>query len=114
MGIHDFTWFNLMRRNSLSFGAKPAWLEVEDGRCFNYLDCKGMVERVSAGLKGYGLKKGDRIGIIAKNSFEYFLLIGGAAAGGAIVLPINWRLSEEEVRFILKDGEPAMLFTDEE
>jgi long-chain acyl-CoA synthetase len=114
MGLHDFTFYNVIRQNSLSFGSKPAWLEVEDGRCFSYRDCRGMVEKVSAGLKRYGLKKGDRVGILAKNSFEYFLLMGGAAALGAIALPVNWRLSEEEVRFILKDGEPALLFTDHE
>ncbi len=114
MGLHDFTFYNVIRRNSLSFGSKPAWFDIEDGRSFSYLECRGLVERVSAGLKRRGLVKGDRVAILAKNSFEYFLLVGGAAALGAVVLPVNWRLSEEEVRFVLKDGEPAFLFADEE
>lgn len=114
MGLHDFTLYNVVRRNSLSFGNTPAWVDVEDGRRFSFLDCRGLVERVGAGLKGHGLRKGDRLGILAKNSFEYFLLIAGAAAVGAVVLPVNWRLSEEEVRFVLQDGAPKLLFADEE
>ena len=114
MGLHDFTFYNVIRRNSLSFGSKPAWLELETGRRFSFLETRENIDRVAAGLKSYGLKKGDRVGIVAKNCYEYFLVIGGAAALGAIVLPVNWRLSEEEVRFILKDGEPTLLFADEE
>jgi len=114
MGLHDFTFYNVVRRNSLSFGNKPAWLEVETGDRFSYLETRVRIEKVAAGLRRHGLKKGDRVGILAKNCYEYFLVIGGAAALGAIVLPVNWRLSEEEVRFILKDGEPSLLFVDEE
>jgi long-chain acyl-CoA synthetase len=52
--------------------------------------------------------------VLAKNSLEYFLLFGAAAALGAIMLPVNWRLSADEVGFILNDGRPKVLFVDRE
>jgi acyl-CoA synthetase (AMP-forming)/AMP-acid ligase II len=65
-------------------------------------------------LQRSGIKKGDRIGVLGKNSLEYFLLYGAAAALGAIILPINWRLSADEINFNLNDGSPAVLFVDAE
>jgi long-chain acyl-CoA synthetase len=72
------------------------------------------VDRLAAGLQQAGILKGDRIGVLGKNSLEYFLLYGAAAAVGAIILPINWRLSAEEVIFNLNDGTPKLLFADSE
>ena len=53
-------------------------------------------------------------GFLAKTAWNIFLLYGAAAALGAIVLPINWRLSAEEAVFNLNDGEPVFLFVDPE
>ncbi|MBN1103768.1 MAG: AMP-binding protein, partial [Deltaproteobacteria bacterium] len=114
MGLHDFTFYDLISRNSLSFGNKAAWQEVEDGRTITFAEYKKQVDRLARGLQEYGIQKGDRVGIVAKNSFEYFLVFGAAAALGAIALPVNWRLSAEEVCFILNDGAPRIVFADEE
>ncbi len=61
-----------------------------------------------------GILKGDRIGVVGKNSLEFFLIYGAAAFLGAIVLPINWRLSADEISFNLSDCEPKMVFADAE
>jgi long-subunit acyl-CoA synthetase (AMP-forming) len=60
----------------------------------------------------WGWAREDRIAVLAKNSLEYFLLFGAASALGAVMLPVNWRLSPDEIAFILQDGEPKILFTD--
>ena len=60
-----------------------------------------------------GLNKGDRVGILANNSEAYFLVMGAAACLGAILVPLNWRLSVEELHHILTDAEPAWMFFDE-
>ncbi len=114
MGLYDFTVYDLINRNSFSYKESPAWFEVDDNRTINFYDYKDLVDRMAKGLQNKGLSKGDRIGIIGKNSFEYFLLYGAAAAIGLIVLPINWRLSPEEVAFNLNDCEPVMLFAGDE
>ena len=114
MGLNDFTFYDLISRNAVCFRNRPAWLEVDDQRTLTFAEVKQEVDRLAAGLQQAGIRKGDRIGVLGKNSLEYFLLYGAAAALGAIVLPINWRLSAEEVLFNLNDGAPKLLFVDPE
>ncbi|MCP4694387.1 MAG: AMP-binding protein [Desulfobacterales bacterium] len=114
MGLYDFTFYDMINRNAESFRTRPAWFEVDDGRALNFSEIKERVDSLSVGLQKAGVKKGDRLGVLGKNSLEYFLLYGAAAALGAIVLPINWRLSAEEVAFNLNDCEPGFLFVDQE
>ena len=114
MGLHDYTFYDLINRNAVSFCHRPAWLEVDDQRSATFAEIKGQVDQLACGLQKAGIKIGDRIGVFGKNSLEYFLLYGAAAALGAIVLPINWRLSAEEAVFNLNDGEPEFLFVDPE
>lgn len=114
MTIHDFTLYDMIERNAATFGDRPAWFEVDDGRTLSFRAFREEVDRLAAGLQKQGLRKGDRIGILGKNSLEYFLLYGAAAALGLVALPINWRLSADEARFNLNDGSPRMVFVDQE
>ncbi len=114
MGLYDLCFYDLINRNASCYGEKVAWLEVDDGRRLTFSQVKERVDRLAQGLKMSGIKKGDRIGVLGKNSLEYFLLYGAAAALGAILVPINWRLSPEEVGFNLNDCGPRLLFVDHE
>ncbi len=114
MGLHDFTFYDLIKRNAVSFNNLAAWYEDDDQRSLTFAEYKQKVDQLAEGLQKAGFLKGDRIGVLGKNSLEYFLLYGAAAALGGIVLPINWRLSAEETIFNLADGEPVLLFVDPE
>lgn len=110
MGLNDFTFYDVINRNARCYGDRDAWLEVDDGRVFTFAEVKHRVDRLADGLQREGVVKGDRLGVVGKNSFEYFLIYGAAAALGAIVLPINWRLSPEEMGYNLADCEPKIIF----
>jgi len=114
MGLYDFTFYDLIVRNALVYRNKPAWLEVDDGRQVTFAEFRQQVDLLAAGLQQLGIQPGDRIGVIGKNSLEFFLIYGAAAAVGAVVLPINWRLSAEEVAFNLNDCQPVLLVADAE
>ena len=112
MGLYDFSFYDLIRRNANTFGQRPAWFEADDQRALTFLEVKEQVDRLAGGLQNLGIQKGDRICAVGKNSLEFFLLYGAAAAVGAIVVPINWRLSVDEALFNLNDCEPKALFVD--
>lgn len=114
MGLYDFTVYDVICRNAFTFKNKPAFFEVDDSRTLTFYQYKQTVDKVAAGLFQLGVRKGDRIGVFGKNSLEYFFIYGAAAAIGAIVLPINWRLSANEVVYNLNDGTPTTLFVDPE
>lgn len=114
MGLHDFTFYDLIRRNAACFASRPALRDREEGRTLTFAEVRDLVDRLAAGLRRAGVGKGDRIGVLGKNSLEYFLLYGAAAALGAIVVPVNWRLSAEEAVYNLQDAAPKLLFADAE
>ena len=114
MGLYDFTFYDLIKRNAVAFGSRICWQEIDDGRLLTFVEYKNQVDRLAGGLYRAGIKKGDRIGVVGKNSLEFFLIYGAAARLGAIVLPINWRLSADEVSFNLNDCQAKIVFADAE
>jgi len=112
--IYDYTIYDMLSRNVISFRKNPAWFEAEMNETFTFAQFKKKVDRLAAGLQKNGVKKGDRIGVIGKNSIGNFLVCIAAAAVGAIVVPLNWRLSAEEMGYNLTDCEPVILFSDKE
>lgn len=114
MGLYDFTFYDLINRNAACYGSNDAWFEVDTDQMISFQEVKKLTDRLACGLQNAGVKPGDRIAVLGKNSIEFFLVYGAAAALGAIVLPVNWRLAEDEVRYILNDGAPTIMFADEE
>jgi acyl-CoA synthetase (AMP-forming)/AMP-acid ligase II len=114
MGLYDFTFYDLINRNAVSYGQQEAWFDVDSDRSVTFSEYRARVHRLASSLRKFGIQKGDRVGVLGKNSFEYFLVYGAAAALGAIVLPINWRLSGEEIGFNLNDCGPKIVFVDRE
>jgi long-chain acyl-CoA synthetase len=113
MSVYAFSFYDIIGRNARSFPDGPAWLDVDTGMQLSFGEFKSRVDRLAAGLSEIGIGAGDRIGVVGRNSSEFFLLYGAAAALGAILIPINWRLSAEEVAFNLQDATPAILFVDQ-
>ncbi|MCP4342844.1 MAG: AMP-binding protein [Desulfobulbaceae bacterium] len=114
MGLYDFTFYDLINRNAVAFGSRVCWQEMDDGRQLTFAEYKIRVDLLAGGLARAGIEKGDRIGVLGKNSLEFFLIYGAAARLGAIVLPINWRLSADEVCYNLNDCQSKIVFADAE
>jgi len=74
MGLYDFNFYDLIHRNSVCFNDAEAWFEADDNRSVTFNQFKEMVDRLALGLQRSNIKKGNRIGVLGKNSLEYFLL----------------------------------------
>jgi acyl-CoA synthetase (AMP-forming)/AMP-acid ligase II len=108
--MKNFTIYDLYERNAAVYGNRIALVCNEHRITFS--DLLHEVQSLASGLKAQGIGKGDRIAILAYNCHSYFVLMGAASACGAIVVAVNWRLSNEEIRHILADSAPAALFYD--
>jgi len=109
--MHDLTLYDLFHRNASLHGNRPA-LRYDEGQ-MTYRELAEQTTALSHVLSRQGLTKGDRLAVLANNSEAYFLVMGAAACLGAILVPLNWRLSVEELHHILTDAEPAWIFFDE-
>ncbi|WP_422060325.1 fatty acid--CoA ligase [Sphingopyxis sp.] len=83
----------------------------EDDRVFTYGDLEERTARVASALFAAGLKKGDRVAWIGKNSDLYFTLFYGAARAGIVMAPIGWRLSPAEWAYVVNDTKAKIIFT---
>jgi len=107
MGLRDITIYHLLEHNARLFGSQPAVIGTHE--TVSHAELLKRVNRLAQGLHQRGIEKGDRICILAQNSLEYFDLYGACAKTGAIAYPINWRLSAEEVQFVVELADPKMI-----
>lgn len=81
-----------------------------EGRTTTYADLDRHTNQVANALIAAGVKPGDAISYLGKNSDHYFELTLGASKAGAIMAPIGWRLSPSEVAYIVDDAEAKLIF----
>lgn len=85
-----------------------------EGRATTYRELLSQALTVAQFLRSQGRERGDRIGYLGKNSDHYFALFFAVARLGCVLVPLNWRLAEEELAFIVVDSEMNCLFSDAE
>ncbi len=68
--------------------------------------------QIANGLAAMGLKKGDRLAYLGKNSDRAAELALGVGRAGMVLVPVIWRLAPAEIDFILKDAQAAALFVE--
>ncbi len=83
-----------------------------DGRVTTYAEFDAHADQVANALIAMGLKPGDRIAYLGKNSDHSIELALGAARAGMVFVPIIWRLAAPEVAHILTDSNAAALFVE--
>lgn len=70
--------------------------------------------RIANALTSAGVGRGDRVSILDKTSTTPMELFFACGLIGAIMMPLNWRLSPAEVAGILRDGTPSVIFVADE
>ena len=70
--------------------------------------------RIDEATRALAVDKGDRVAWLGTNGPEMLVLLFALARRGAILVPLNWRLTAAEHRIILKDCAPRWLFHSEE
>jgi fatty-acyl-CoA synthase len=86
----------------------PAKLGARDSkRSLSFAAWHERASRLGAGLLGMGLRKGDRVAVVAYNGVEWMEMYVGMARAGLVVVPVNFRLTGPEIAYILGDAEVA-------
>jgi acyl-CoA synthetase (AMP-forming)/AMP-acid ligase II len=110
MGLRDFTLFDMIERNARLYPDRVAFT-FENERV-THAEFAERVRRLVNGLARVGVAPGDRIAVLSQNNLEFIDLYGATACLGAILVPINTRLSAEEVAYIIGDVAPKIVIVD--
>ncbi len=81
------------------------------GRSFSYRSLQEKIDSFVPALLQLGIKKGDRVAILMRNSAEIIITYLAATKIGAIAVTINFLLKPEEIAYILNDSGSAVLVT---
>ena len=106
------TLAQLWNRNLRYNGDRPA--TVVGDRRTGFKTLFDRATKLGNALSGLGLRKHDRVAILAMNRHEWFEIYGACHLSAFIVATVNFRLAPPEVAYILRDCSPRVLIFEEQ
>jgi acyl-CoA synthetase (AMP-forming)/AMP-acid ligase II len=112
--VNDF-----LRRAELVYPDRPAILDEPDqpAETWGTIDYREMSRRaraIAAGLDDLGIGVGDRVAMVSHNSARLLTALFGVSGSGRVLVPINFRLVADEVRYIVEHSGARILLVDPE
>jgi len=100
--LKAFADFN--RADALNYKKDGAWHAISSAEMIS------RIENIALGLYSTGLRKGDRIALLAANSPEWTLVDAGCQFAGIVDAPIYTTLAPNSVEYIIKDSGAKIFF----
>ena len=104
------TMLSPLRRAVTCFASAPA--VVCGDITFTYAQTWERARRLIGALTDMGLRRGDRVAVAMANSHQYLELYQVIPGMGLVIVPLNTRHAEPELRYALQDSGTRVLFTD--
>jgi long-chain acyl-CoA synthetase len=111
--LENITIKDILETINKKYGGKTALrIKNEDGsfREISYTKLGRRVVSISSVLINLGIKKGDRIAIFSENRPEWAAAYFGVLTCGGVILPLDVKLTDPEIRFILNDSQAKCIF----
>ncbi|MEO0661509.1 MAG: AMP-binding protein [Planctomycetota bacterium] len=106
MSRPDGTLFALAARAAAVAPDRHAVLGVDRG--FTFAELERTARAMAAALRARGVGPGDRVALVAKSRADSVALLLACARVGAVLVAVNDRLADDEVRWIVDDAACAL------
>ena len=112
--VNDF-----LDRAELVYGDRIAIVDDPDQPATSWgsIDYREMARRaraMAAGLDALGIGVGERVAMVSHNSARLLTALFGVSGSGRVLVPINFRLSAEEITYIVEHCGARVLLVDED
>lgn len=112
MAVPNYDW---IAYHAAAQGDRTALRDLFTGRTLTYREFDHRIACLATALHDrYGVGRGDRVVVLCYNSTDTFEIQFACGRLGAILVPVNWRLTVAELRYILGDAKPTLLIYDPE
>src|SRR5580700_7167536 len=81
---------------------------------FTYAQFAERARRLAGALRQAGVRPGDRVAFLSANCHRLLEAYYGVLEAGAILLPLNIRLTANELGYVLNDAEATILFVEKQ
>lgn len=106
------TLSDVLTRHALIRSDRCAFVDSRRRVTFAELDRR--VTCLASALAARAVRPGDRVAVLGRNSIELIETYIAAQRLGAIAVPVNFRLTAEEIGYVLSDSEASALVVDAE
>jgi acyl-CoA synthetase (AMP-forming)/AMP-acid ligase II len=110
MDVEFSTLEDMIRSYGTSQPDKP--LATFDGKTVTYGGAHKRSSQIANQLVRSGVREGSRVALLASNRTEFFEVLFAARKVGAVLVPLNWRLSPTELEYVLNDSQAEIIFVD--
>ncbi len=112
--VNDF-----LRRAELLYPDRIAIVDepsqpAESWDSITYREMARRANALAAGLDALGVQPGERVAIVSHNSARLLTALFGVSGSGRVLVPINFRLVAEEVKYIIAHSGARVLLVDPE
>ena len=110
---------DFLHRAELVYGERTAVVDEPSppggglGR-ITYAQLAKMSRSLAAALDELGVAEGARVAIVSPNSARFLIALFGVSAFGRVLVPINFRLKAEEIRYIVEHSGSTVMLVDPE
>ena len=87
---------------------------IDGAQRFTYRQFQERANRLSHALDGLGIRKGDRVCILSPNSHYFLESFYGTSQIGAVLVPLNYRLTAADHEYILNHAGVKTILVDSE
>ncbi|MGZ6733503.1 MAG: AMP-binding protein [Nocardioides sp.] len=116
-----FSIADFIERGAFVYGERVGVVDEPDqpaapfaGGEITYGEMRRLAARMAARLDQLGVAPGERVAVVSHNSARLLTAFFGVAGYGRILVPINFRLSPDEVRYIVEQSGSRVLWVDPE
>jgi acyl-CoA synthetase (AMP-forming)/AMP-acid ligase II len=117
--IVPLTLADFLDRAELVYGHREAVVDEPTppggglGR-FTYAQFAAMARSQAATLDDLGVGENDRVAIVSPNAARFLVSLFGVSVFGRVLVPVNFRLNAEEIRYIIEHSGSTVLLVDPE
>ncbi|RYP85821.1 AMP-dependent synthetase [Nocardioides guangzhouensis] len=114
-----FSASDFINRAEAVYGDRPGIVDepaqpAESLGALTYREVADRARRQAALLDDLGIGFGDRVAVVSHNSARLFNSFFGVAGSGRVLVPVNFRLRPDEVRYIVEHSGARVLLVDPE
>ncbi len=95
---------SILQRNAGDTGLKRKPAVIFGNRSLTYGELNAQCNRIANGLLDLGVRRGDRIGVLSRNSDVYVAVYFALAKTGAIMVPVNYWYRRREIHYTLQQS----------
>jgi len=104
-----------LRDATITYKSRTALIEADRHResaRYTFAELRALAERLAAGLQVHGLALGERCAIVMQNQSKWLIGATGALWAGAVLVPIDYKLSAPEQHALLAHCRPRVLLAE--